>query len=111
MNRVESSGRMARFRLLCAGLAMAVSCALPAADDDYLNALKAEAVSDGPAEEAYDRRGGVAKFEGWLSSEYPGSFAFYSKLNDNEKDAVFRDYRAGAGIERLRERIRDLLKN
>jgi len=98
-------------RFLCAALVWSVSPALPAADTGYLDALKAEAASDGPARDEHLRRGGIGDFEGWLSSEYPGSFAFYSKLNQNEKDAVFRDYRAGAGIERLREKIRDLLKN
>lgn len=111
MNRMGRCDLVTGFRFFCAALALSIPSGLPAADDGYLKALKAEAADDGPTPGEPLRRVGIDDFEGWLSREYPGSYAFYSRLNANEKDAVFRDYRAGAGIERLRDKIRDLLKD
>lgn len=111
MNRTERSCRKRGGRLLGAAIVFTFPPLLPAADADYLSALKAEAHSSGPAREEAARGGDLEDFETWLSGRYAGSYAFYSKLNDNEKDAVFRAYRAGEGIDELRDRIRDLLRN
>lgn len=111
MNGIARSSRKMGARLLGAAMAFAFSPSPHAADAGYLSALKAEAESGGPAQGKAVRGGDLGDFETWLSGKYAGSYAFYSKLNDNEKDAVFRAYRAGEGIDALRDRIRDLLRN
>lgn len=104
-------GAQVRFLRLSVVFACLLPADLPAADDAYLNALKAEAVRSGTGGTAATGRGGPQAFEAWLSSEYAGSYAFYSRLNENERAAVYRAYRDGADIDALRARIRELLKD
>ncbi|WP_303901725.1 hypothetical protein [Thiohalomonas denitrificans] len=92
-----------------------------AADTGYLDALKAEAESDNPTVaptfQAQDddgrpppRTDDQPQMESWLKANYIGSYVFYKKLSEPKRRAVYRVYRSGAEITKIREKINELLK-
>ncbi|SCZ61699.1 hypothetical protein [Thiohalomonas denitrificans] len=107
---------------LVAVLLLASATQARASDGGYLNALKAEANSDNPTitptiqgKENDDgrptpRTDDQPQMESWLKANYVGSYMFYQKLSDPKKRAVYRLYRSGAEITKIREKINELLK-
>lgn len=118
--------------LLLAGIGMvAVSYG---ADDDYLNALKAEtqALSGGetaktPAPAASESKSGwspdaqemgeevppnlsQAQFEAELKKSFFGTFMFYNKLSDADKTVVYQAYQQNRQISNIRDTTTGLLK-
>lgn len=89
-----------------------------AEDDVYLKALKAEADSsestqEQPAEtegRSPERTDDQPQMEAWLKKNYVGSYAFYRRLSEAKRKAVYRVYRAGGEISEIREKINELLK-
>ncbi len=86
----------------------------------YLDALKAEATSDAPtagtAAGTDDdgrppaRTDDQPQMEEWLKTNYVGSYMFYQRLSETKRKAVYRVYRSGAEITKIREKINELLK-
>ena len=86
-----------------------------AADEDgYLSEISAEVekidVENESLDEESDSRqnpGDKADFEKLLEERYHGSFVFYNKLPTRTQLEIFEDYRRGAEIPKLREKIID----
>ncbi len=94
------------------------SGAVLAADDPYLDALKAEIGSTPTVSYAkHDlvdegaRTDDQSQMEAWLKENWGGSYAFYSRLNDAQKREIHRLYLSGASITDIREKINELFKN
>ena len=94
-----------------------------ASSSGYLDALEAEA-GNAPAarvqEEETHREvklngqnydlSTLEGFESYLKTSYFGSYVFYQKLSDKEKDAVYKEFLAKQDVEAMRNKIIDLLK-
>lgn len=107
------------FKSLVALLLLALVPVTQVWADEYLDTLKAEANSGnpsiGPAEETDDgrpqpRTDDQPQMEEWLKNNYVGSYMFYQRLSEGKREAVYRLYRSGAEITRIRKKINDLLK-
>lgn len=103
--------------LVASTACLTLGLSAPAMGDAYTDALKAEAFSDTrpimPAAddgESSPRTDDQVQMEEWLQSNFVGSYAFYQKLSDAKKMAIYRAYRAGAPIGELRDKINELLK-
>lgn len=119
--------------LRTAALALLATCLLPtsplfAADDDYLKALREEAMGGTPAEEkkaapattaptsstgiqtAIPKGLSQPQMEEWLMANYFGSYMFYNKLSDSNKQEVYSTYTSGGTISEVRDKIQALLK-
>lgn len=122
---MEGKCRARRARLILFGaLVVFAGGATPpvtAANNNYLEALKAEAASDEPETEIpqtySDEQGRPSlrtddqeQMEQWLKDNYVGSYMFYQRLSDAKKKAVHRLYRSGADISQIRDTINDLLR-
>ena len=91
---------------------------LPAvlAQDAYLDALADEAahLEDGPSDTAARDLGGMPKgldmagFEDAMKKKFFGSYLFYSKLSDEQKQLAYETYRQDNDIETIRKKIMDL---
>lgn len=116
------SGRMPETRLACR-FAAVVLCllvaSLPAADDPYLQLLNEEATkvearstdkgSDGGEGPADGERPSASRerFEALLEEQHVGTYSFYRKLPERSRQEIFLDYRNGASMDALREKIVD----
>ena len=107
------------FRVAVLGVLLAVGMSPAWSADDYLSELAVEAekvdehVIDPDAEAAKgdtgDPEGGDdaarAEFEKQLKEHYLGSYGFYRKLPERSRQEVFEEYRAGAGMDKIRKTI------
>ena len=50
-------------------------------------------------------------FESFLKASYFGSYVFYNKLTDKEKNTVYKEFLTKQDVEGMRNKIIDLLKN
>ena len=108
------SGRLFAVGMMCFGF-----CPGYAVGDSYLDlvdeeATKVEARStdkgpDGAENQADDLRRSASRerFEALLEQRHVGTFSIYRRLPERSRQEVFRDYRNGASIEALREKIVD----
>jgi len=116
------SGRMPVTRLACRFSAVVLCllvAALHAADDPYLELLNEEATkvearstdkgSDGGESQADGQRPSASRerFEALLEDQHVGTFSFYRKLPERSRQEIFLDYRNGASMDALREKIVD----
>jgi hypothetical protein len=94
--------------------------AIAAGEDDYLSAIsdevdKVEAVTEylakdaGASDNTDDKEylGKKQDFEKLLEERYHGSYIFYKKLPERTQLEIYEDYRRGAEIPKLREKIID----
>jgi len=85
----------------------------PAADDEYLKLLQAEAqkLSTPEPGEALQTRADtdatndIGSFEEELKNHYRGSYLFYEKLSRNSQEEIFLDYKNGSTIDDIRKKI------
>jgi hypothetical protein len=50
------------------------------------------------------------QMEEWLMANYFGSYMFYNKLSDGDKQEVYSTYTSGGTISEVRDKIQALLK-
>lgn len=91
--------------------------AFAAGDEDFLSAItdevdKVDAVTEYLADEqgstdSKEYLGKKQDFEKLLEERYHGSFIFYKKLPERTQLEIYEDYRRGAEIPKLREKIID----
>ena len=108
---VMGDGTLGRvFKLVILALSVFVSSAF--AEDDYLQALEAEAQKIGPPP-VVDAPGTVAdsrsesdrgQFESELA-KHKGTYSFYKKLLERDKAEVFKVYQEGASFSEIRRLI------
>ncbi|MBV2093098.1 MAG: hypothetical protein KUF72_19630 [Candidatus Thiodiazotropha sp. (ex Ctena orbiculata)] len=93
-----------------------------AQDDDYLSEISAEASkidsklpTQGEAESNQDGLAdeGAAQvaFEEDLKSRYLGSYTFYKKLPRRAREEVYEEYKGGASIDEIRQKIMNRFLN
>lgn len=93
-----------------------------AQDDDYLSEISAEASkidsklpTQGEAEPNQDglTDEGAAQvaFEEDLKSRYLGSYTFYKKLPRRAREEVYEEYKGGASIDEIRQKIMNRFLN
>lgn len=119
--KISIKSALASLLLLC-------SMSAPIAQaDNYLDALEAEAkdMSDAPAETEQSNwkpsDSGItdnlspnlnkAGFEENLKHNFVGSYTFYSRLSDKDKETVFSAYQNNNNIQELSALIKELHKN
>ncbi len=91
-----------------------------AEEDPYLSAISIEAEKVESAEITTSDEAGkietgdgpsLQAFEDDLKTRYMGSFTFYKKLPRRSREEVFEEYKAGASIDEIREKIMDRFLN
>jgi hypothetical protein len=134
INQPNSNGARRFYPVACRLLAlvfMGLSTAVDASDEDYLTAIEMETEKVGvggaaPAatgsvkkphispkkEPEPDGRGldaglSIEKFEKELAERYTGSSVFYRKLSRPDQEAVYAQYKDGAPLAEVRQKIMD----
>lgn len=99
-------------------LTLACSAGIFAEEDPYLSAISQEAQKveaatqptlsgDDKPEAPADGGLNIQAFEEDLKTRYKGSYTFYQKLPRRSREEVFLEYRDGASIDEIREKIMD----
>jgi predicted 2-oxoglutarate/Fe(II)-dependent dioxygenase YbiX len=108
-----------RLRAACLPVLLAGSVAVAAADDDYLKLLDEEvakvdgAATDGVVEAAAATNGRVSErtsasrqhFEDLLREQHVGTYSFYRRLPERNRQEIFLDYQAGMPMDQLRDKV------
>lgn len=98
-------------------LSLAIPVSAIAMEDPYLSAISIEAKKvdaatqptlDNAAPQSTNDRGvHLQAFEEDLKARYKGSYTFYVKLSRRCREEILQEYRDGASIDALREKIMD----
>lgn len=110
------------FSALIAALTLAVAASALAGEDPYLSAIQREAVKvdqasqktlENPPASTISEGGGpsIDAFEEDLKTGYKGSYAFYQRLPRRTQEEIFEEYRQGASIGEIRQKIMDRFLN
>lgn len=111
-------------RLVCLVLLSAMLTPVQGADDPYLQLLDKEVTKvesnstdisgDGAASTSGDERRQDVQpapsrehFEALLRQQHVGTYSFYRRLPERNREEIFLDYGRGASMEALREKIID----
>ena len=86
----------------------------PAAEDDYLKSLEAEAgkIEGAPTQEVANNAPAVtdaqrSEFEAYLEENQKGTYAFYKKLPAQSREEVFKAFVDGASMSEVRKMVID----
>jgi len=107
---------------LVVALSVAASVGANAEEDPYLSLLSREASKlDGAAPQTGEQAGsqpaaadggpGIEAFEEDLKTRYRGTYAFYLKLPRRMREEVYDEYRGGASIGEIRNKVMNRFLN